>query len=265
MGVDEFLVDPVTAGFGQFLYAHLAGGEHDLADLSVDLVAVEVDVGEVVVGTDFLNLAEGVLEGVPIPEADVLEGDLVVSGIGGFEGGLRRELVLHQAIEPVGLARGLNVESDVGLFAHQLVGFHDEAAHVPGGNLNEEIADQGGDGREEEPAHARARGKVDEGEDGAENERQRNQQQSAVDDVGIGVGDAAEDGVIFKQELETGDVDAHRDDEEQEGDGDGEGAPGGGRHAVEASIHELRTAGDEHEDDADEAEQDGQQDEPAYD
>ena len=119
------------------------------------------------------------------------------------------------------------------------------------GDLNEEIADQGRDRREEEPAHARARGKVDEREDGAENERQRHQQQSAVDDVGIGVGDTAEDGVIFKQKLETGDVDAHRDDQEQEGDGNGEGAPGGGRHAVEAAIHELRSAGDEHEDDAD--------------
>ena len=80
VGVDQLLVDPVAAALGQLFDVHFAGGEHHLAHLAVDLVAVDVDVGEVVVGADFLDLAEGVLQGVPVPQADVLEGGLVVGG-----------------------------------------------------------------------------------------------------------------------------------------------------------------------------------------
>ena len=67
-------------------------------------VAVDVDVGEVVVGADFLDLAQGVLECVPVPEADVLERGLVVGGVGGFDGGFGGELALGEAVEAEGLA-----------------------------------------------------------------------------------------------------------------------------------------------------------------
>jgi hypothetical protein len=80
VGVDELVVDPVAAAFGQLVDVELAGGEHDFAHGAVDVVAVDVDVGEVVVGADFLDLAQGVLQGVPVPEADVLERGLVVGG-----------------------------------------------------------------------------------------------------------------------------------------------------------------------------------------
>ena len=78
VGVDQLFVDPVAAAFGELVDVEFAGGEHDLALFAVDLVAIDVDVGEVVVGTDLLNLAERILERAPVPQADVLESGLVI-------------------------------------------------------------------------------------------------------------------------------------------------------------------------------------------
>ena len=82
VGVGEALVDPVAGADGELVDVEFAGGEHDFAGGAVDVVAIDVDVGEIIVGADFLNLAKGVLEGVPVPEADVLEGGLVIGGVG---------------------------------------------------------------------------------------------------------------------------------------------------------------------------------------
>ena len=117
VGVGEALVDPVAGADGELVDVELAGGQHDLAGGAVDVVAVDVDVGEIVVGADFLDLAEGVLEGAPIPEADVLEGGLVVGGVGGFDGGFGGEFLLVEAVETEGLAGGLDVAGDVRGFA----------------------------------------------------------------------------------------------------------------------------------------------------
>ena len=65
---------------GSFVYVELADGEHHLAHGAAVGVAVDVDVGEVVVGADLLDLAEGVLQGVPVPQANVLQGGLVAAG-----------------------------------------------------------------------------------------------------------------------------------------------------------------------------------------
>ena len=73
VGVDELLVDPVAAALRQFVDVQLARGEHHLAGRAVDFIAIDVDVGKVVVGADFLNLTQRVLQRTPVPQPDVLQ------------------------------------------------------------------------------------------------------------------------------------------------------------------------------------------------
>ncbi len=118
VGVDELVVDPVAAALGEFVDVEFADSEHDFALCAVDCVAIDVDVGEVVVGANLLDLAEGVFEGLHVPEANVLEGGLIVGGIGRAHGGFGGEFSLGEAVEAVGLAGHLDVVDDVGLLAH---------------------------------------------------------------------------------------------------------------------------------------------------
>ena len=213
---------------GKLVDVELAGGEHDFAGGAVDVVAVDVDVGKVVVGADLLDLAEGVLEGVPVPEADVLEGGLVVGGVGGGDGGFGGELVLVEAVEAEGLAGHLDVVGDVRSFAVELVGLDDEAADVPADEGEHDVADGGGSDGGGDEAAARDADGVDGGEDGSGDEGERDEQQAGEGDVGVGVVDAVEDGVVVEEELEAAEVDVDGEDEEEEGESDGGAAPGGG-------------------------------------
>ncbi len=106
--VDQFLVDPVPAALGQPLDVQLARGEHHLPDLAIHLVAIDVDVGEVVVGADFLDLPERVLQRAPVPQANVLQRVLIVWRVCGFDGGLCWKRLLRDAIAartPAGSSR----------------------------------------------------------------------------------------------------------------------------------------------------------------
>src|SRR6202044_927102 len=52
VGVDKLVVDPVAAAVGQLVNVQFAHGQHHLAQRSVDLVAINVDVGKVVVSAN---------------------------------------------------------------------------------------------------------------------------------------------------------------------------------------------------------------------
>ena len=56
VGVDQFFVDPVAAALRKLVDVQLTGGEHYLASGAVDFVAIDVDVGKIVIGADFLDL-----------------------------------------------------------------------------------------------------------------------------------------------------------------------------------------------------------------
>ena len=73
VGINQLFVDPVAAALGQFVDVQLARSEHHLAQGAIDYIAIDVDIGKVVVGTDFLNLPQRVLQRLPIPQADVLQ------------------------------------------------------------------------------------------------------------------------------------------------------------------------------------------------
>ncbi len=249
VGVGEALVDPVAAADGELVDVELAGGEHDLAGGAVDVVAVDVDVGKVVVGADLLNLAEGVLEGAPVPEADVLEGGLVVGGVGGVDGGFGGKLLLVEAVETEGLAGDLDVVGDVRALADELVGLDDEVGDVPADEAEGDVADSGGKhGGGDEAASRDAEG-VEGGDDGAGDESEGDEEEAVDGDVGVGVVEAVEDGVVIEEELEAADVDHHGDDEEEEGEGDGEAAPG--RCADDSGVALVERAGAAGDDEVD--------------
>ena len=106
-------------------------------------VAVDVDVGKVVVGANLLNLAQRVLQRMPVPEANVLQSGLVVGWIGCADGGLGGKLALREAVEAICLAGHLDVVGDVGLLADKFVGLDDEAADIPADHADRDITDHG--------------------------------------------------------------------------------------------------------------------------
>ncbi len=123
VGVDQLLVDPVAAALGQLVDAQFAGADHDLTHAAVDLVAVDVDVGEVVVGPDLLDLAERVLQRAPVPQADVVERRAVARGVDRLDARLDRKRALRDPVQAERLLRHLNVVRDVRAFLTSSFGF----------------------------------------------------------------------------------------------------------------------------------------------
>ena len=109
----------------------LARGEHHLTHGAVDFIAIDIDIGKVVVGSNFLNLTQRVLECAPVPQPDVLQRSLIVRRIGRLDGRLRGKFALREAVQSIGLPRQVNVVGNVGSLANQFVGLDDKAADVP--------------------------------------------------------------------------------------------------------------------------------------
>jgi hypothetical protein len=117
-------VDP--GAVGQRRGIELAGGQHHLPVLAVDLVAIVVDRDEVIVGADLLDLPECLEQWLVIPQPHVLERAAVVLDVLPGEGGLAAQLALLDLVECVGLARRGDVVFHERRFADLLVGRHDE-------------------------------------------------------------------------------------------------------------------------------------------
>ncbi len=121
----EVLVDPVAVR--QRLRVQLARRQHDLAILAVDQVAVVVDRDEVVVGPDLLDLAEGVLQRLMIPERHVAQRHRVGVDVAPGQRRVPGQLALLDTLEREGVPRGGDVVHDERRFARLLVRRHDEA------------------------------------------------------------------------------------------------------------------------------------------
>ena len=85
-------------------------------------VAIDIDVGKVVVSADLLNLAQRILQRVPVPQANILQGGLVVGRIGGSDGGFGGKLALGEAYRGRKLAASSRCYSQCRALAVQLVG-----------------------------------------------------------------------------------------------------------------------------------------------
>ena len=59
--VNQLVVDPVAAALGELVHIQFAHRQHHLAQRAVNLVAVNVDVGKIVVGANLLHLAQRIL------------------------------------------------------------------------------------------------------------------------------------------------------------------------------------------------------------
>ena len=73
MRVDQFFINPITGRLGQFADVYFTCGHHHLSDAAVNGITIYVDVREVVVSPDRLYLLQRILQGVPIPEPNVVE------------------------------------------------------------------------------------------------------------------------------------------------------------------------------------------------
>ena len=262
MRVDQLLVDPVAAALRQLVHVQLASREHHLPHRAVDLIAVDVDVGEVVVRADLLDLAQRVLQRAPVPEADVLQRRLVVRGVERFDARFRRERALREAVQAEREPRHLDVVRDVRRFAHELVRFDDEAVDVRADQRKGEIADCRGRDRECEPARARCGDRIDERQGRAGNERDRDDEQARERDVRVGVRDAGEGRAIGEQRVVASDPRSQRDREQKQCERDRESTPRR-RAGLAPSAEQPRAAGDGDKEDGDGADDHGKRQQPA--
>ena len=163
---------------------------------------------------------------MPVPQANVLQSRLVRGRIGCGDGGLCGELLLREAVEPIGLAGELDVVGDEGLLADELVGFDDKVRGVRRDQTDGDVTDgRGSDGEGDAAAGGLAEG-VCGGDGGAEEKRNGNEELAGDGDVGVGIGGAVEDGVVVQQGGVAGDEDVQGQYGQQESHGQGEVSPG---------------------------------------
>ena len=121
MRVDPVAIDPVVRLRAQRVEVDLAGREEQLLDLVVDLVAINVHVGEAVVQPQGLDLSDGIGVSLFVPQANVVDQCRVRLYIERRSLAERKEL-LPAIVQGIGLARGLDMALDVLLLQLQFVG-----------------------------------------------------------------------------------------------------------------------------------------------
>ena len=159
VGVGQVQVLPGPGRLGQPVGVDLADRDHHLAVVLADLVAVDVDVGEVVVLGDGLEVADARAQHLGVPQADVVERRPV--GLEGRRGEVvgGRELLDRHPAQVERLVGGVDVLLDVGPLAGQLLGLdpeplehrRDDAAHDQRHPGQQHDADRG----DEQPAPPR--------------------------------------------------------------------------------------------------------------
>ena len=263
--VDQLFVDPVAAALRQLVDAELARRQHHLTYRAVDRVAVDVDVGKIVVGANLLDLAQRVLQRAPVPQPDVLDRRAIPFEVGRLDARFGRERTLLEAMQPEGLPRHLDVVRDVRPLAHELVRLDDEAGDVPPEDADDEIAGAGRNDRRDQPAQPRRRHRVDERDRRADDECDRQDEQAGDRHVGVRVGDAGEDRVVDQEPIESPQVHARRQDHEEQREGDRQAAPGASPGGGSPAAQHPRPAGDRDEESGDAARDHRQRHQPAGD
>ena len=129
--VHEMGVDPAGAGRTELANIELTRGDQHLTKTAFDGVAINVGI-HVDVGAQRLNLRDGVVEGAPVPEADIIKHGLMLAVVDGrFGDGFERGF-FDARVEGVGGAGGVDVVLDVGAFEGELVGTDVERADQSG-------------------------------------------------------------------------------------------------------------------------------------
>src|SRR5439155_3182349 len=92
--------------------------------------AIHVNIGEIVIGANSLDLRERVFQGVPIPQANVVQRGPVGLQIKSFSRSLSVEISLLNAIDAEGAACPGNVLFDVRRLSTQFIRLDDEVGYV---------------------------------------------------------------------------------------------------------------------------------------
>ncbi len=259
MRVDQLLVDPVAAALRQARDVQLAYRQHHLAHRAIDLVAVDVDIGEVVVAPNDLCLAERLEQGPVVPQPQVGERRRVVVEQLAGERRLAGELALLDRVELERRARRRDVVRDVRPLDVELVRLDAEA--LDEGRIqaaDEETQDEPcAAGQREQPERAR--------EDVAEHEQRGDERDAGQDDVGrhlgveVGVGrrlERAVDAARRVREVRDVELVAGGDRDEQQRTQDREvGAHR--RREPQLPLHRARGIDPQREQDDDDERRDG--------
>ena len=180
---------------------HLARREHHLAVLAVDHVAVVVHVGELVVRPDLLKLAVGLQQRRVVPEADVLDREVVAAQILAGQVLLGGEVPLLDVVELVGQARVLDVPLDVGPLEDDLVGDDLELLHE--GRVNPPAENE--EGRDDTDGHDGDQRLADKGIGDDRRPAERGDDHEGLEDpeLGrhVGVARAEDDPALGEQDL----------------------------------------------------------------
>ncbi len=198
MGVDEVPVHPGAGFLRQRLELDLPGGDHHLAFLAIDLVAVDIDVRELVVGPEDLELVIGRQERPRVPEPDVVYRAGVVVDLVPRQRVVDLELLLVHAVERERLVGELDLVFDILPFLVELVRLHDEvlvgeAGEVPEQQEADEQGDRDIDGPGVRPPDVRQH------DHPAERRRDREQAQQGEED-GLIRGAHPEDHAPFREQ-----------------------------------------------------------------
>ncbi len=127
VGEHQVAVDP--PGVGDAGVVELPGGQHHLGEHPVDVIAVHIDIAELIEGPQLLKLAIGGEQHRRVPQPDVVDGGGVVRQHLGIEFGVGGKGADLDPVEPVAHPGKGDVALHVGELLVDLVGLHREALH----------------------------------------------------------------------------------------------------------------------------------------
>src|SRR6266576_176706 len=128
MRVDQPFVDPVARR--KFAVVYLARRNHHLSYVAGCLVAINVNIGEIIVSTDSLNLFKRVPQCLPVPEPNVFEGRAVSGEVKRLYGTLGLKIALLDLVQCEATASPLDVMFNIRSFAIQFIWFDDETLNI---------------------------------------------------------------------------------------------------------------------------------------
>ena len=127
--VDEVLVDPRSRVLAQLLDVQFSHRQRDLAQATVERVAVHVHVRKGVVGADLLELLVGSAQRLPVPQPHVVENVGISLQLLGGQVACDPVVGLLDVLQAVGVAGKADVMLDVRPLQRQFIGLHGEALH----------------------------------------------------------------------------------------------------------------------------------------
>jgi|ERR1039458_8121038 len=142
----QFLVHP-GLGFGRELRGELAGRKHDLVITIRQVVAVHINLVELIIEPYLLGLLVHLKQRAIVPETDVLDGVLISRNHLGCKIRQRRVGGILDRVEAVGLSGELDVALEIRSFAGQLVRLYreplEEGRHQQNGDEVQGYVDSG--------------------------------------------------------------------------------------------------------------------------